>query len=192
MKLKTLVALPAVLLGTSYLSPAGAQPTSHTVFSYYEVSGRSLSEVHRDMMKKGPRAGSAVGYGLTTVQTGKGMTVAACESRGRYEFDAQFVIRLPRIAPSAQLSAADRRQFANFVNFVKNHEETHRSIWMKYIAKVDRELSMPGKSNCVDAHSRAMKLWQDMLSGYRSLHIAFDKQQRGPLRSNPFIKSASR
>ena len=192
MRCKTLVALQVILLSTSQMSAARAQPTSRTVLSFYEVTGNSLSELHRDMLRKGPNAGGGVGYGMTTVRPGNKMSIAACKSKGHYSFDAEFVIVLPSIAASAGLTAAERRQFSSFVNFVRKHEEIHRSIWMRSITQADSELRASRTTDCAAAHSKAMRLWQDMMAGCRRLHIAFDKQQRSPLRSHPFVRSAKR
>lgn len=192
MKRKVLFAVPAIFLSAGYPSPVMAQPSASTSYKYYEVTGESLLELRRDMMRRGPTAQGEVGYGVTTISQGRKMTVAACKSHGRYVFDAQFVIRLPKIAPTARLSGTERVQFSSFVSFVKVHEETHRTIWMKYIAKVDRQLQASGTSDCAAAHSRAMKLWREMMAGCRRLHTAFDKQQRGPLNAQPFVKFSRR
>ena len=192
MRCKVLAALPVILLSTSQLSSVKAQPASRTSLSYYAVTGDTLADLRRDMMRKGPRSEGGIGYGMTTVRPGKKMSVAACKSIGRYAFDAEFVIILPRLATDAKLSAAERQQFSGFVGFVKRHEETHRSIWMKYIARAERDFRAAATADCAQAHTRAMRLWQAMMANCRQIHTAFDKQQRGPLRSHPFIKTAKR
>jgi predicted secreted Zn-dependent protease len=192
MKSAILFTLPSLILLASQPLPAKAQPASQTTYSYYPVSGSSLRELQNGMARGGPSANGVKGYGVTTVAPGKRMSVASCKKNGGYHFDVAFVIRLPRAASTRGLSSAEIGHLNRFVRFVKMHEETHRSIWMNFAAKFDRQLQAGGVRDCASAHAKAMTLWNKMILASRPQQIAFDQQQRGPLKAQLFMKIAAR
>jgi predicted secreted Zn-dependent protease len=188
MKSAILFSLLAPVLFATQLLPVSAKPTSHTTYSYYSVSGGSLQELHRYMLRKAPTANGVKAYGIIAVSPGKQMSLASCKKNGRYHFDLSFVIQLPRAVNTNALSATEIKLWKQFIQLVKNHEETHRSIWMEYAAKFDQKLQAIRFQDCNSAHAKAMMLWKKMLADCNQRQIAFDRQERGHLRINSFIK----
>lgn len=181
----------SVILGSALLAyqalPARAQPTSHTTYSYFPVRGNSLSELHRDMASRGPTAKGVRGYGVTSAMPGKQMTVAACKRNGGYQFGIEFVIRLPKAANPAALSAAELGLWNRFAQFVKKHEEVHRSIWMNCAVKYEQKLLASAERSCASGQAKVTRLWSEMLATCGPKQIAFDAAQRGALKAHPFM-----
>lgn len=181
----------SAVLGLALLAhpafPAYAQPTSHTTYSYFTVHGNSLSELHRDMISHGPTAKGVRGYGVTSARPGKQMTVAACKRNGEYQFGIEFVIQLPKAANPGALSVAELGLWNRFAQFVKKHEEVHRSIWMNCAAKYDLKLQASASQNCASGQAKVTRLWSEMLATCGPKQIAFDAAQRGVLKAHPFM-----
>ena len=172
--------------------PASAQPTSHTTYSYFPVSGNSLPELHRNMVRNGPTANGIRGYGTTLATMGRRMSAGACSGKGSYHFDVEFLIKLPKASNTAALSAGELGMWNQFAQFVKRHEETHRTIWMACAAEFDGLLQASPSQDCAARQAKAMSLWREMVAVCRPKQIAFDGAQRGVLSKNPFIRQAAR
>jgi predicted secreted Zn-dependent protease len=192
MKPASYVAALGMIAALYQADPALAQPTSHTTYSYFPVQGSSLPELHGNMVRSGPTANGVRGYGTTAATMGKQMSVSACMMKGGYHFDVQFLIKLPKATNTAALSAGERGMWNRFAQFVKRHEETHRSIWMGCAAEFDRLLQASGGQDCPTRQARAMALWAEMMKVCRPKQVAFDQAQQGLLKRNPFIKHAAR
>jgi len=184
--------MAAFAIATLIVTPALAQPNMSTSYSYYAVSGNSLAEIHRAMVSRGPVLNGARSYGLTIASPGRKMSVANCKASGHYSLAVNVSIRLPKVSGSSHLSAADVGQWNRFSQFVRKHEEKHRSIWRGCSADFERKFLAGETSDCETAHSRAMKLWSQMVAACMPKQLAFDAAQRGVLKSHPFMKYASR
>jgi len=182
-------AYAAVIAGAA---PVEAGPRITTSFSYYSVSGSSLPDVYRTMVSNAPSAGGVRGYGVTTASPAKQMNVASCRASGRYQIGVNINIRLPKISSAARLTSAETAQWSSFVQFVKRHEETHRSIWATCAAEFERRFLAGAPADCAAAHGRAMALWRQMVAICMPRQQAFDQSQRSALKSHPFMKYASR
>ena len=187
MKAANISAVFGLVLLAHQAFPAYAQPTSHTTYSYFPVHGSSLPELHRDMLSHGPNANGVRGYGVTAAMPGKQMSVEACKRNGDYHFGVEFVIQLPRAQNPAALSAAELALWNRFAQFVKKHEEVHRSIWMGCAAAYDRKLQASASQNCASGQAKVAALWSEMLATCGPKQIAFDVGQRGALKAHPFI-----
>ena len=187
MKATSISAALGLILLVYEALPASAQPTSRTTYSYFPVHGSSLSELHHDMISHGPTAKGLRGYGVTSASQGKQMSVEACKRNGDYHFDFEFVIRLPKAVNPAALSASDLALWKRFAQFVKKHEEVHRSIWMNCAAEYDRKLRTSTAQDCASGQAKVAALWSEMLATCEPKQIAFDAGQRGVLKAHPFM-----
>ena len=181
----------SVVLGSALLAyqtlPACAQPTSHTTYSYFPVHGNSLSELHRDMASHGPTANGVRGFGVTSAMPGTQMNAAACKRNGEYHFGIDFVIQLPKAASPDSLSLAELGLWNRFAQFVKKHEEVHRSIWMNCAVKFEQKLQASAAQNCASGQAKVTRLWSEMLATCGPKQVAFDAAQRGVLKAHPFM-----
>ena len=176
--------LPLLLVATGPIKTVNAQPLSDTVYSYFKVSGSNLNEMNRSIVRDGPKAGSVKGYAVTTVVRGSHMSTASCRKNHGYRMHLSFVIRLPKAAGSSALSARDSKAWNKFVRFVRQHEETHRTIWMKCASRFeDQVLEAEG---CDTA--KVTSIWNKMLASCEMPNAQFDRAQRNVLESHSFIK----
>ena len=187
MKAANISALFCLVLPVCQAFPAYAQPTSHTTYLYFPVHGNSLPELHRDMLSHAPTANGVRGYGVTAAMPGKQMTVEACKRNGDYHFGVEFEIHLPRAANPAALSAGELALWNRFAQFVKKHEETHRSIWMNCADEYDQKLRASAPQDCASGQAKVATLWSEMLATCGPKQIAFDAAQRGVLKAHPFM-----
>ena len=187
MKAPNISAVFGVVLLVYQALPAPAQPTSHTTYLYFPVHGSSLPELHRDMISHGPTANGVRGYGVTAAKPGKQMSVEACQRNGDYHFGVEFEIWLPKAANPAVLSVGERALWSRFAQFVKKHEEVHRSIWMDCAAEYDRKLAASAAQDCASGQAKVAALWSEMLATCGPKQIAFDAGQRGVLKAQPFM-----
>jgi predicted secreted Zn-dependent protease len=169
--------------------PTWSQPTSHTTYLYFTVQGNSLPELHRDMARNGPTANGVRGYGTTTALIGRRM-LGTCNIKDSTHLDLEFQIRLPRAATTSALSVSDQGLWSRFTQFVKKHEETHRTIWMSCAAEYDRMLQAGQTKVCASNRITALKLYRTMLATCGPKQVLFDQTQYGVLMKNPFIKHA--
>jgi predicted secreted Zn-dependent protease len=168
-----------------------AAPKISTSYSYFPVSGESLSEIHRKLVTSGPTVNGVRGYGVTVASPGKSMSVASCKASGSYKFSVSLNIKLPKVGGSS-LSGAELAKWNSFYGFVKRHENQHRAIWTGCAAEFSRRFAAGASDDCGSAHARAMSLWNEMVAYCKPKHQAFDAAQRSALKSHPFMKYASR
>ena len=144
------------------------------------------------MLSHAPTVNGVRGYGVTAAMPGKQMTVEACKKNGDYHFGVEFEIHLPRAANPAALSAGELALWNRFAQFVKKHEETHRSIWMNCADEYDQKLRASAPQNCASGQAKVAALWSEMLATCGPKQIAFDAVQRGVLKAHPFMIRVAR
>lgn len=178
--------LPLLLVPAGSIKTVNAQPVSNTAYSYYKVSGNNLKEINRSIVHSGPKAGSVKGYAVTTATRGSHMSTASCRKNHGYRMHVNFVIRLPKVAENSALSATDSKAWSKFSRFVKQHEETHRTIWMKCASRFeDQVLAVEGCDS-----PKVENIWNKMLASCEKPNAQFDRAERNVLKSHSFIKLA--
>ena len=179
------------LLVFSATATSQTQPTSHTTYLYFPVHGNSLPALHSDMARNGPTANGVRGYGITRALIGRRM-LGSCQMKDSAHMDLEFQITLPRAATTTALSVVDRGLWNRFTEFVKKHEDTHRSIWLACAAEYDRLLQAGQTKVCAANRVAALKLYRAMLETCGPKQVLFDQALQGVLRKNPFIRHASK
>ena len=105
-----------------------------------------------------------------------------------YGHKIDFVIRLPKIKDEKKLSSAERARFQKFSQFLKKHEETHRSIWLDCAAKLESRVASISVKSCNEAEAKSEKLWADMRRSCNQRHQAFDAAEQKRLLQHPFLR----
>ena len=171
-------------------SAALAKPVEKTKYAFYTSSGVTAQEVYRAMQRRGPNVNGAKAYASTSataVQNGKLLQGSYCKIVD-YRIKLDFVIKLPRIGNEKILPTADRSHWRQFSAFLKQHEETHRRIWLGCAADVERQVKAIKTKSCQDASRRAAQLWEKMRNSCRKKHEAFDAAEQKRLMTHPFVK----
>ena len=190
MRSLTLIPALAAAVLTCGLSSAVAQPSQTTKYVYYTISGDSASKVYNAMIKRGPHVNGAKAYASTAAtssQQGKLTQGKSCEIQD-YRLKIDFVIRLPKISNPKALTGAAGTRWQQFSQFLKKHEETHRSIWLECAAQLERDVQAINASDCAVADSKATKLWAQMRQSCARRHDAFDAAEQKKVLKHPFVK----
>jgi predicted secreted Zn-dependent protease len=188
--MKAVLISVAVLVLMACGDAAFAKPVERTKYTYYTISGVTAHEVYRAMQRRGPKVNGAKAYASTSataVQNGKLLQGSSCRIVD-YRIKLDFVIKLPRIGNEKILPTADRSHWRQFSAFLKQHEETHRRIWLGCAADVERQVKAIKTRSCQDASRRAAKLWEKMRASCGKKHEAFDAAEQKRLMTHPFVK----
>jgi len=170
--------------------PAQAATVANSHYEYYTISGRTLVEIYDSMLKRGPHVDGAKAYASTSAtssQEGKLVQGKSC-SIGDYKLKIDFVIRLPKLRDDAKLTSAERKRFQRFSQFLRQHEETHRSIWLDCAAKLEAKIGKLGGKTCGEAEKKSEKLWAEMRRSCNQRHQAFDAAEQKRLLQHPFLR----
>jgi len=172
------------------LETAQAAPAFTTRYSFYSVSGTSTTGIFASLLKNSLRVNGTRHHALTIIEFSTPRTVSSAKGCRVAGLSVRFLIRLPRHANEASLSASDRRLWQQFSGFIRKHEETHRAIWMNCVRRMDAVLTGLQGRNCTEAARRARNIIEQVKPACRQKDIAFDAADRGRFDNHPFMKAA--
>lgn len=183
------IALAVALLAGAD-SAAEAKPRATTQYKYYPVSGGSAVELYIAMMKRGPHVNGDQAYASTTAtQTLDGRFVRTNSCRLHdINLSFQFTIRLPKLASTKGLSKTTRDRWQQFSQFLRKHEETHRSIWMACAADFEKRAMGVKASTCEAADAEIARLADEARAACNKKHDAFDAAEQKRVAKHPFVK----
>lgn len=186
------IVMPALAAGMVFcgIVNAGAQPSYTTKYSYYTISGDTAAEVYYAMIRRGPHVNGAKAYASTAAtssQQGRLAQGESCQIES-YRLKIDFLIRLPKIKNVKVLPGPVSARWQQFSQFLKTHEETHRSIWMECASKLEAEVRAISASDCAVADARATKLWTQMRQSCARRHDAFDAAEQKRVVQHPFVR----
>ena len=167
-----------------------ARPLSTTKYTYYAISGNTAGEIYNAMLRRGPHVNGAKAYAATSAtswQNGKLIQAKSCVIEN-YRLKIDFVIRLPQIKNEMALTGTDRSRWRQFAQFLKRHEETHRSIWLGCAQELENQVRAIHAADCSTVETRATKLWDKMRKACTRKHDAFDAAEQARLMQHPFVK----
>ncbi len=169
---------------------AKAQPASTTRYTYYIIAGDTPEDVYNAMVRRGPQVNGAKAYASTAAtssQQGRLSQGMSCEVQN-YRIKIDFVIRLPKLSNPKALSAPVATRWQQFSQFLKTHEETHRSIWLECARKLETQVYAIHTSDCRVADAKATKLWTRMRQSCARRHDAFDAAEQKKVLQHPFVR----
>ena len=183
-----IVVAVALLAGGS--PTALAKPKSTTQYKYYPVSGDSAVELYLAMMKRGPHVNGDQAYASTTAtQTldGRFVRTSSCRLHDM-NLNFQFTIRLPKLQSTKGLSKTTRDRWQAFSQFLRKHEETHRTIWLACAANFERRAMAVKASTCEAADAEIARLAEAARIACNKKHDAFDAAEQKRVAKHPFVK----
>ena len=178
-------------LAVAWSAPVAAKPAYTTKYTYYAINGDTAEEIYGAMLRKGPRVNGAKAYAATsatTTQDGRMEQRKSCRIED-YRLSISFVINLPKIRNEKVLPSGDRKRWQQFSAFLKQHEETHRSIWLGCAADLERQVKAIKAKTCGEADKRAEALWNKMRTACTKKHNAFDAAEQKKLMKHPFVRT---
>jgi predicted secreted Zn-dependent protease len=170
---------------------AGADPTFSTKYSYYKISGESAAEVYLSMLRRGPHVQGEKAYAATSAESSQRgrLEIAAKSCRiADYQYSVEFTIRLPRLADESALPGNARGRWRQFSNFLRTHEETHRSIWMGCANEIETKIKNLRGRTCEEVDARAQHIRDAVQAACNRKHVAFDSAEQIRLTKHPFVK----
>ena len=190
--MRSLLLFPALAAAAMFcgISSAVAQPSQTTKYVYYSIAGDSASKIYNAMIKRGPHVNGAKAYASTAAtssQQGKLSQGKSCEIQD-YRLKIDFVIRLPRISNPKALTGTAGSRWQQFSQFLKKHEETHRSIWLDCAAQLEEDVRAINAADCSVADAKATRLWTQMRQSCARRHDAFDAAEQKKVLKHPFVK----
>jgi predicted secreted Zn-dependent protease len=189
-----LVPLLGLACGFALSVAADAKTLQSTKYAYYTVSGDTAAELYSAMLRRGPHVNGAKAYAATTAtssQDGRLLQAKSCVVQD-YRLKIDFIIRLPQLKTESVLPKADRSRWRQFSQFLKRHEETHRSIWLGCAQELEAKVRAIKATTCDDADSKASKLWDAMRKSCSRKHDAFDAAEQKRLLQHPFVRQVFR
>lgn len=190
--MKSLAALSAAAMALALGQSAGATPVKSVNFVYYSVSGKTLLDIYRSLMARGPQVGDKLAFATTTSHTDQQATLQQTPHSCRfasYQLKMNFTTKLPQLSSASSLSPADQARWQGFAAFVQRHEASHRDIWMGCAARLEADLEALRAVNCADLTRQAVKVAASSAGRCAQLHSAFDSAQKRVLRQQPFIQA---
>ena len=190
MMIRRLLQVTATLSCVVLATGVEAKPLQTTKYSYYPISGATAEAIYSNMLRRGPHVNGQKAYAATsatTSQDGKLLQAKSCIVQD-YRLRINFVISLPQMKNESMLRPSDRARWRQFAQFLKKHEETHRSIWLGCAQDMENKARAINSPSCAGADAKAAKLWEQMRKTCGREHDAFDAAEQKRLLQQPFVK----
>jgi predicted secreted Zn-dependent protease len=168
-------------------------PKHATKYSSVSVHGSSASELLTSLKQRMPAVGGKAVYGRTEMSYAINPTFLQGQNTCRFgslNDKAVFKITLPNLTPASRVEGKTLVAWARFTGFLKQHENTHRQIWLSCLADHRKTLSTMSASSCSKLKSLADQLWSRNQAVCRNKHIAFDAAERIRALGQPLIRMA--
>ena len=180
----------AVLLSSWGSQQAFAAPAFNTKYVYYKVSGDSAAGVYVSMLKSGPHVGGAKAYAATSAESSQRGTLELRNSCriADYQYSIAFTIRLPKLTNERSLSPTARARWQQFSTFLRQHEETHRAIWMACAQEIEDKVTALRGRSCDEVDRKAQAIREAVQRSCNRKHVAFDAAEQKRLTKHPFVK----
>jgi predicted secreted Zn-dependent protease len=170
---------------------ADAKPLQSTKYKYYAITGDTAPEIYSAMIRRGPDVNGMNAYAstsATSAQSGKLILQGGVCRVDGYNFSIDFVINLPKLKNEAALSGQTAAKWSQFKNFLKVHEETHRTIWLGCAKELEAQVRGLRTADCKALDRQAAALWKKMRASCDRKHAAFDNAEQRRLVRHPFVK----
>ncbi|MCB1458013.1 MAG: DUF922 domain-containing protein [Nitratireductor sp.] len=177
-----LIAAAIAAITVAACSPVGER-TSLSV-GYYSLSGRSFSELDRQINIHGPRVG---GYGKALAATSVRMVpeFRFAEANGQCRVESAHVkvqahVTLPRLANGANLRSELSKAWTDLEEYARQHEAVHVSIADRHALNAERVLAgLPPERDCQAMRASAQTTWRLLLASHEREQLQFDENEKG-------------
>jgi predicted secreted Zn-dependent protease len=168
---------------------------SDTKYTYYLIAGQSAVDLHTSMSQRGPQIYGGRAYASASVEPK--ITLRTRQQGGicriaDFQIHMKFTIRLPKLKNSANLSSDVHESFQRFYQEAKQHEETHRAIWLGCAREAESLVRKVTATSCSDAEDLANDLYQQIGQDCDDRQMAFEETDYERLSHHPFIRLLSK
>lgn len=165
-------------MGVALGLPAQAKPRVVVQKTYYDIAGKTGTELLRSMDRKGPRHGF-FGHAIAQTRYEIGWSSEMVRKDGVCRLrnaDVRLSVNYiyPRVPETAR--GALRSRWKAFMSEVIRHEEEHGRLAIAMAKDTERMLKAyrPAKGSCVTAESDLRKRFRAIYSSYEERQVAFD------------------
>ena len=192
MKRDVLLFLTAILGLAFVVSGAQARGKITTKYRYYNVTGKTAKQLHKAIIVPNGLFDSRKEYANITIVrslSGKLVQGKSCRLKN-FAINAAYTVKLPRLRRGAFVPAKLRRQFKQFLVFLRHHELRHRTIWNRCLARTETKVSRLRykKCNTLDRKAAAIIIQEWKKCGSRQ--AAFDRSERKHVYAQALVRAA--
>src|SRR5215213_2843757 len=147
------------------------------------------------MTQKGPQVIGGVAYASATVEPTVALRTRRQEGICRiayFKVSMKFTIRLPKLENATRVSPELRESFEAFYDSAKQHEETHRSIWLDCARETEALAREVTAKTCSDAKTTAYEVYRHIGQQCHERQMAFEAVEYKRMIQLPFMKLLSR
>jgi predicted secreted Zn-dependent protease len=169
----------AVFIACSATLPSAAE-TIATSYSYFSIGGSTLTELERDLNRRGPMVRSTGQRHPGATRMNFRTNVSYAEQNGRcWIAKAQVTLTakviLPRWRPPRRADSDTRLVWDALSSDIKRHEDQHVRIARDYARQLERKLERIGRQrNCALATRKAKAVTDKVLSDHDRAQARFD------------------
>ncbi len=174
-------------------APVYAKDTSSFIF--YPVGGKTAPLVYEDIKKNAPRVAQNATFAFTMIATKTDKAEAKGKSEchyKRFRTSAIYNFVIPRHTNSDDLKPKTRGKWANFVNYLRTHEEGHRTIWQNCLTDYDQQSLALKAETCEELNLAREKILNTLKRKCLAEDEAYDVQFRKAVLKDPFVAEALR
>ncbi len=179
----------SVVLATSTV--AYAADTSKTVS--YLVQGKTAQEIYAFIKTKSPRAAGNATFAFTMIATKtdkiEKKSAKAC-GYSSFKTSALFNFVLPRHQDPTKIKGKTRQSWAAFADYLKTHEEGHRTIWQSCFRQYDKAAKALSAKDCKSLDKQREKIFTKIKLGCLKQDEAYDTIFRKQVLKHPFVAEA--
>ena len=187
--------LAAILAAVSVSLTPLSTVAPKTEYAHYKVEGETIEGLYRSMLSRGPKVGGNQAYASTKMDMAVATKTSPLAGRCRVDdikLRLTFTIKLPELDERARISQDIRQNFQRFYEFARQHEETHRSIWLQCAAEAQTLARRAMGDDCAGAEARALAIVDQVGKQCDARHAAFDSGEQIKLLKHPFVGLALR
>jgi predicted secreted Zn-dependent protease len=180
------------LAAMALVTVADAATIRKTDYRFYPVSGATAYDINQSILRHGPKYGGLSAYGVTTYGYRPTATCASAQGTdarvGIFKMELEFQIKLPKLNAEKTLTSDVKASWGKFSSFVRNHEETHRSIWLGCAKSAEIKIRSLRAKSCSALTKRIDQMLVNMAKSCNRQHEAFDAAEQKRLARHPFMQ----
>ncbi len=168
-----------------FMAPASAKLKITERTKFYNVSGKSGTQLFRSISRRGPKT-RRDGHAIATTQTDLQVRNLRAGVKGRncvitnVDVVVNLTYTLPRWRGNRRASAKLRKNWEKFAARVKKHEDTHGRISKEYARQLHTRLKrLKGRvsRDCRDFGKRQLRRLKRDERKFHRRHVAFDRRE---------------
>lgn len=176
----------------SGLQPVEAQPPTVTNIKYYTVEGTTAQSLDQQMIARGPMHGPGRAYANIVARPDYSGQLVQDETCRLEDFtvSAEFTMTLPQLGGGAKLSGDLSARWESFQQFVRRHEEGHRTIWIETMEKAETRISELRAATCPELQGEIDGAFQEEWRAGEGRQDDYDRADQEKLVRHPLLQAA--